>query len=150
VHDHHYLQPLIEPRAVAAIGASERSGSLGYTVIRNLLESGFTGRLFAVNPKHKTIFDLPSYPSIKEVPHRVDLAFAIVVADAWQHRGVARKLMQVLIETARNRSLKEMRGVFLANNERMLRFVASLGFTLSDDPEDRSIKHGVLPLQTHL
>jgi acyl-CoA synthetase (NDP forming) len=46
VHDHHYLQPLIEPRAVAVIGASERSGSLGYTVIRNLLESGFTGRLF--------------------------------------------------------------------------------------------------------
>jgi len=73
--------------------------------------------------------------------------FAIVVADAWQHRGLARKLMQVLIETARNRGLKEMRGVFLANNERMLRFVASLGFTLSDDPEDRTIKHGVLPLQ---
>ncbi|GAB6049187.1 GNAT family N-acetyltransferase [Hydrogenophilus islandicus] len=75
--------------------------------------------------------------------------FAIVVADEWQHRGLARKLMQVLIETARNRGLKEMRGVFLANNERMLRFVASLGFTLTDDPEDRSIKLGVLPLQPH-
>ncbi len=73
--------------------------------------------------------------------------FAIVVADDWQHRGVARKLMQVLIETARSRGLKEMIGVFLANNERMLRFVASLGFTLYDDPEDRSIKRGVLPLQ---
>ena len=81
VHDHHYLQPLIEPRAVAVIGASERSGSLGYTVIRNLLESGFTGRLFAVNPKHKTIFDLPSYPSIEEVPHRVDLAVVVVAAE---------------------------------------------------------------------
>ena len=73
--------------------------------------------------------------------------FAVVVADDWQHRGLARKLMGVLIETARNRGLYYMNGVFLANNDRMLRFVQSLGFVLSNDPEDSTVKLGVLPLQ---
>ncbi len=73
--------------------------------------------------------------------------FAIVVADDWQHRGLARKLMGILIETARNRGLAYMNGVFLANNERMLRFVQGLGFVLSNDPEDSTVKLGVLSLQ---
>jgi len=73
--------------------------------------------------------------------------FAVVVADDWQHRGLARKLMGVLIETARNRGLQYMNGVFLANNERMLRFVQGLGFALSNDPEDTTVKLGVLSLQ---
>ncbi|MFV0663211.1 GNAT family N-acetyltransferase [Denitromonas sp.] len=73
--------------------------------------------------------------------------FAVVVADDWQHRGLARRLMGVLIETARNRGLVYMNGVFLANNDRMLRFVQSLGFVLSSDPEDSTVKLGVLPLQ---
>lgn len=73
--------------------------------------------------------------------------FAVVVADDWQHRGLARKLMAVLIETARSRGIQYMNGVFLANNERMLKFVQKLGFVLSNDPEDSSVKLGVLPLQ---
>ncbi len=73
--------------------------------------------------------------------------FAIVVADEWQARGLARKLMGVLIETARNKGLAYMNGVFLSNNDRMLRFVQSLGFVLSNDPEDTTVKLGVLPLQ---
>jgi len=73
--------------------------------------------------------------------------FAVVVADDWQHHGLARRLMGILIETARNRGLLYMNGVFLASNERMLRFVRALGFVLSNDPEDNSLKVGVLSLQ---
>jgi acetyltransferase len=73
--------------------------------------------------------------------------FAIVVADLWQHRGVARKLMGVLIETARDRGLKYMNGEFLANNERMLKFVSDIGFVLSSSPDDNSIREGRLALQ---
>ena len=73
--------------------------------------------------------------------------FAVVVADDWQQRGLARKLMGVLIETARSRGLAYMNGVFLANNERMLKFVQKLGFVLRNDPEDSSVKLGVLTLQ---
>ena len=73
--------------------------------------------------------------------------FAVVVADEWQHRGLARRLMGVLIETARNKGLAYMNGVFLSNNERMLKFVQGLGFVLSNDPEDNTVKLGVLSLQ---
>lgn len=73
--------------------------------------------------------------------------FAIVVADDWQKKGLARRLMGVLIETARDRGLGYMNGVFLSNNERMLKFVKGLGFVLSNDPEDNSVKLGVLTLQ---
>jgi acetyltransferase len=72
--------------------------------------------------------------------------FAIVVADTWQGKGVARRLMGVLIDTARSRGLKYMNGDFLAENTRMLRFVASLGFVLSPHPEDSGLKRGVLVL----
>lgn len=73
--------------------------------------------------------------------------FAVVVGDDWQHHGLARRLMGILIETARERGLEYMNGVFLASNERMLRFVQKLGFVLSNDPDDSTMKIGVLTLQ---
>jgi acetyltransferase len=72
--------------------------------------------------------------------------FAVVVGDAWQGKGVARRLMGILIETARSRGLLYMNGDFLAENTRMLKFVASLGFILSAHPEDPGLKRGVLVL----
>ncbi|MDY0012601.1 MAG: GNAT family N-acetyltransferase [Rhodocyclaceae bacterium] len=80
-------------------------------------------------------------------PDGASCEFAIVVADDWQHRGLARKLMTVLIETARMKGLETMHGVFLSSNERMLAFVQSLGFMLATDPEDSTVKLGVLALQ---
>ena len=73
--------------------------------------------------------------------------FAIVIADAWRRRGIAHHLMQLLIETARTRGLKRMEGVFLANNEHMLRFAARFGFIISPDPDDAHVRIGVLTLQ---
>ena len=72
--------------------------------------------------------------------------FAIVVADDWQGKGLARRLMGTLIDTARSGGLRYMHGDFLAENSRMLAFVASLGFVLSAHPEDHGLKRGVLVL----
>lgn len=72
--------------------------------------------------------------------------FAIVVSDDWQGRGLARRLMAVIIETARSRGLKYMNGDFLAENARMIAFVTSLGFVLSPHPDDPGLKRGVLTL----
>ena len=63
--------------------------------------------------------------------------FAVVIADDWQGRGLGRKLMSVLIESARDRGLKYMSGMFLSKNEGMLRFVQDLGFVLSKDPRGK-------------
>jgi acetyltransferase len=72
--------------------------------------------------------------------------FAIVVADDWKGKGLARKLMGVLIDTASSRGIKYMNGDFLSENTRMIAFVTSLGFVLSPHPEDPGLKRGVLAL----
>jgi acetyltransferase len=63
--------------------------------------------------------------------------FAIVVADAWQGRGVGRALMRALMKAARDRGLQSMHGEVLAGNRKMLQFVRNCGFRISrsvDDP----------------
>jgi acetyltransferase len=62
--------------------------------------------------------------------------FAIVVADAWQGRGVATRLMKALIARARKKGLTRLVGTVLRTNQAMLRFSQALGFTVRDDPED--------------
>jgi acetyltransferase len=62
--------------------------------------------------------------------------FAIVVADAWQGRGLGGRLMQRLCDAARGNGVRRLRGSVLRANAPMLRFVAALGFTARDDPED--------------
>jgi acetyltransferase len=62
------------------------------------------------------------------------------VSDRWQGKGIARLLMQKLIEIARNRGLEVMEGQVLANNFRMLELMLSLNFQINNDPEDSGIK----------
>ncbi|ANQ84849.1 GNAT family N-acetyltransferase [Azoarcus olearius] len=79
--DKHYLSPLLEPRSVGVIGASERESSLGNVLVRNMLDAGYKGRLFAINPKHDTVLGIPCYKSVEDVPHRLDLAVIAVRAE---------------------------------------------------------------------
>lgn len=72
--EQHYLSTLFEPRSIAIVGASERPGSVGETLVRNILDGGFTGRLFYVNPRHDFIFGQRAYDSVENVPQRLDLA----------------------------------------------------------------------------
>jgi len=68
------------------------------------------------------------------------------VSDKWQGKGIARLLMQKLIEIARNRSLEVMEGQILANNYRMLELMTSLNFQISNDQDDAGIKLAVTRL----
>jgi acetyltransferase len=70
----HYLRPLLAPRSVALVGATERAGALGSIVHRNLAAGGLRGALYAVNPKHRTIFGQPAYGRLSELPEPPDLA----------------------------------------------------------------------------
>jgi len=73
-------------------------------------------------------------------PDKKTCEFAIVVSDKWQGKGIARLLMQKLIEIARNRGLEVMEGQVLANNYRMLELMMSLNFQVGNDPSDPGIK----------
>lgn len=70
------------------------------------------------------------------LPNGEDCEFAIVVADEWQRKGIASALMQVLIDSARERGLKRMIGEVLATNNKMLDFARRLGFVLTMDHND--------------
>jgi acetyltransferase len=72
--------------------------------------------------------------------------FAIAVADAWQGRGLGRRMLELLIEVARSRGLETMIGHVLSGNQPMLALCAKLGFEISDDPEDPTCKHARLAL----
>ena len=76
----HYLQPLLAPRSVALVGATEREGALGRIVYRNLLEAKLKGTLYAVNPKHETIFGRKAYARLADLPDKVDLAVVVTPA----------------------------------------------------------------------
>ena len=67
-------------------------------------------------------------------PDQESAEFAVVVADAWQGRGVARILMERLIACAQRRGLLRMEGAVLKNNYNMIKFTAALGFVAHDDP----------------
>jgi acetyltransferase len=73
--------------------------------------------------------------------------FAIVVADAWQRRGIATLIMGQLIEAARRRGLKSMYGDILASNHKMLRFMTKLGFKVARSiPDDPTLMRATLSL----
>ncbi|MDP3668137.1 MAG: bifunctional acetate--CoA ligase family protein/GNAT family N-acetyltransferase [Telluria sp.] len=68
------LQHLFAPTSVAVIGASERKHSVGATVLRNVLDAGFGGTVYAVNPKYDTLSGLPVYHSVEQLPEAPALA----------------------------------------------------------------------------
>ena len=68
------LESLFEPRSVALIGASNRPGSVGATVMRNLMAGGFEGSVYPVNPKYRAVADVSAYRSVAKLPQVPDLA----------------------------------------------------------------------------
>ena len=76
----HYLRPLLAPRSVALVGATERAGTLGSIVYRNLAAGGLRGALYAVNPKHRAIFGQRAYARLTDLPQPPDLAVIVTPA----------------------------------------------------------------------
>ena len=70
----HPLDSILAPKVVAVIGATETVGSVGRTVFQNLGRGGFSGVIYPVNPKRSSVLCVKAYPSIGEVPEKVDLA----------------------------------------------------------------------------
>jgi len=68
------LDALFAPSSVAVIGATSRPGTVGRTVLENLLRDTFRGKVYAVNAKHDEVLGLKTYKSIRDIPHPVDLA----------------------------------------------------------------------------
>ncbi len=70
----HQLSTMFNPRSIAVIGANDSDESVGGRVLRNLIEAGYQGDIFAVNPSHETIQGQPCLPSLRALEKSVDLA----------------------------------------------------------------------------
>jgi acyl-CoA synthetase (NDP forming) len=74
------LSPLLRPRGIAVVGASERPGSAGRIVLENLLHLGYDGPVYAVHPRHPRVLGFPCYRDLETLPEPVDLVAVLVGA----------------------------------------------------------------------
>ncbi|MFO7320105.1 MAG: bifunctional acetate--CoA ligase family protein/GNAT family N-acetyltransferase [Chloroflexota bacterium] len=92
------LDAIFAPNNVAVIGASERRGSVGRTILWNLISNPFGGAVFPVNPKRSNILGIKAYPDIASVPEPVDLA--VVVTPAQTVPGIIRECVEAGVKGA--------------------------------------------------
>ncbi len=76
------LDAFFAPASVAVIGATEQAGSVGRTILWNLIGNPFGGTVFPVNPKRHSVLGIKAYPSVTDLPEPVDLAIVVTPAAA--------------------------------------------------------------------
>ena len=76
------LESVFAPRSVAVVGASPDERKLGHTVLRNIVENGYTGAIYPIHPKAEEILGHPVYPSISATPDVPELAVIVVPPEA--------------------------------------------------------------------
>jgi acetyltransferase len=81
-YERQQLDVIFRPETVAVVGATERPGSVGRTIMWNLVSSPFGGTVFPVNSRRLNVLGIKAYPSVSEVPARVDLAVIVAPAPA--------------------------------------------------------------------
>jgi acyl-CoA synthetase (NDP forming) len=101
----HRLDSLLHPRSIAVLGATERAGTVGRTIVENLLKGGYEGRLYAVNPGRRSVCGVPCFATLADLPEPVEhVIFAISDArveaaldDVIAHGARAATIMSTLI-----------------------------------------------------
>ncbi|QLH74427.1 MAG: acetate--CoA ligase family protein [Methanomassiliicoccales archaeon] len=74
------MKELFEPESIAVVGAAREPNKVGNAVLRNLIEDGFKGKLYAVNPKAEEILGVKCYKTLTDVPGKVDLVIIVTPA----------------------------------------------------------------------
>ena len=89
------LKSILYPKSIAVIGASRYPGTIGYLLVRSLIESGYVGAVYPVNPNIEVVSSIKTYPSVLAIPGEVEMAIVAVpaptvlkVAEECGHKGV--------------------------------------------------------------
>jgi len=124
------LDALFRPRAVAVVGASRNPASLGNGIVRNLVDGGFPGPVYPVNPKPGDVRGLPSFPTLLAIPGPVDLAVMTIpsrfILDAVRD-AAAKGVRAIVMITA---GFKETGGEGVAREEELLRIIDEAGIRM--------------------
>ena len=125
----HYLKPLFAPKSVAVFGASDQADSVGKIVFHNMLQSGYQGALYPINPNHDKIQGHKAFASIALIPEPIDLAIiatppksvpeiieecgkhnvkaAVIITAGFGEAGTAgEKLEQAVLENAKRYNIR--------------------------------------------
>ena len=126
------LDAIFDPRSIAVIGATDRPETVGRTVLQNLLDGSYGGKVYAVNPQHTQVLGIPSHKNIASVPQKVDLAIlatpaatiptlvgecvdagvksAVVISAGFRERGEQGTQLEKLIQAQLNRGSMRLIG----------------------------------------
>ena len=83
----HPLDPLLRPRSIAVLGASERADTVGQEIMTNLLQGGFEGPLYPVNPTREKVLGLRCFPGLEHLPETVDMVI-FAIADSRVEKAI--------------------------------------------------------------
>ena len=72
------LKYMFRPESVAIVGASDDPEKWGHGVLRNIIEGGYEGRIYAVNPRADTVLGMSCYKTLADIPGEIDLAFIVI------------------------------------------------------------------------
>jgi acetyltransferase len=94
----HALHSFFAPKSVAVVGATETQGTVGRTIVWNLISSSFGGTIYPVNPKRSSVLGIKAYPSLSDIPEVVDLI--VVVTPAASAPGIIKEAVDLGIKSA--------------------------------------------------
>jgi acetyltransferase len=97
-HERQPLDAFFSAKNIAVIGATEAPNSVGRTLLWNLVSNPFGGTVFPVNPKRPSVLGIKAYPTIKDVPAKVDLA--VIVTQAQVVPGVVAQCVEAGVKAA--------------------------------------------------
>ncbi len=122
------IESFFNPGIVTVVGATETPGSLAAGILKNLINMGFKGRIYPVNPKYKKVYNIPCYPTILKIPKKAELNIIAVpsrfVPEILKQQGQMGIKNTVIISAG----FKE---------------IGDEGITLEEDIKDICIKNGI-------
>ncbi len=133
----HRLDPLLRPGSIAVLGATERPHTVGRRTIENLLEGRYEGELFAINPGRESVCGVPCYPTLSDLPRKVDhVIFAVsdqrieaALQNAIDHGAAAATIMSSLVlEDDREPPLKKRIEKMIADSGILVCGANGMGF----------------------
>ncbi|MHA2287808.1 MAG: acetate--CoA ligase family protein, partial [Promethearchaeota archaeon] len=115
------------PESIAVVGASDTPGKVGYNVLKNIIESKYSGKLYPINPKANEILGNKAYKSVLDVPDEIDIAI-FVIPGKFVNKTVEecgkKKIKGLVIITA---GFKEIGGEGIAREEKLIKIAKKYG-----------------------
>ena len=72
------LNNFFNPKSIAVIGASKTPGKVGHDILKNIIQYGYDGAVYPINPAADEILGRKAYPSLQDVPDKIDLAVVVI------------------------------------------------------------------------